>query len=426
MAQVPDIDVSTISVGGSAYTVPFVYQNRAEVFVEVDGVSTTFTWINDGNISITPAPAAGAVVRRYRSTSALELRHDYRNGVPFTPKNIAENNDQLLFVIQEATSTAADAEATANGIAATAAAAVATANAADTKAQLALDTVEASGVNSFNTRTGAVYPQAGDYTAELVTYGAGSVEDALDALRNTVGTTGVVQTSGATGSAKLPAGTTAERDASPALGFTRINSTLSTMEWWTGTVWHALGGDVTGPADSAPYELPCFQNTAGKLLQRSGVYASSGDLRASNMQVGQAGASNNFHIRNPADGTLAISRGNLGTPIADVMRVKANNSVEFPGGVASGVFGTEQTLQSVVRVSGTTYTNTTGKAILAMLNINNYGTTTLTVVVGGLTIVNKSMTTAVTAHTECFVVPIGATYSITASAVATFSVSEFR
>ncbi len=100
MAQVPDIDVSTVSVGGSAYTVPFVYQNRAEVFVEVDGVSTTFTWINDGNISITPAPAAGAVVRRYRSTSALEIRHDYRNGVPFTPKNIAENNDQLLFVVQ--------------------------------------------------------------------------------------------------------------------------------------------------------------------------------------------------------------------------------------------------------------------------------------------------------------------------------------
>ena len=45
MAQVPDIDVTTISVGGSAYTVPFAYQNRAEVFVEVDGVATAFTWV---------------------------------------------------------------------------------------------------------------------------------------------------------------------------------------------------------------------------------------------------------------------------------------------------------------------------------------------------------------------------------------------
>lgn len=131
MAQIPDIDVTTISVGGSAYTVPFAYQNRAEVFVEVDGVSTTFTWINDGNISITPAPAAGAVVRRYRNTSALKIRHDYRNGVPFTPRNIAENNDQLLFVVQESV----------NDTAGTAALALATSEQALDTAQDALDFV---------------------------------------------------------------------------------------------------------------------------------------------------------------------------------------------------------------------------------------------------------------------------------------------
>lgn len=415
MAQVPDIDVSTVSVGGSAYTVPFVYQNRAEVFVEVDGVSTTFTWINDGNISITPAPAAGAVVRRYRSTSALEIRHDYRNGVPFTPKNIAENNDQLLFVVQEATSTAADAEATANGIAATAASAVATANAADAKAQLALDTVEASGVNSFNTRTGAVYPAAGDYTAELVTYGAGSVEDALDALRNTVGTTGVVRTSGTTGSAKLPVGTTAERDISPALGFTRINSTLSTVEWWTGTVWRALEGNVTGPADSVPDELPCFQNTTGKLLQRSGVYASSGNLRASNMQVGQAGASNNFHIRNPANGTLAISRGDLGTPIADVMRVRADNSVEFPGGIADPRAKTNQTAN---RTSGTTYTNTSGMTMIVEVGVVSAGVSSITAAVGSFPPIGNTSTgfAGDDYAAVSFEVPNGMTYKVNISA----------
>lgn len=138
MAQVPDIDVTTVSVGGSAYTVPFVYQNRAEVFVEVNGVSTTFTWINDGNISITPAPVAGAAVRRYRSTSALEIRHDYRNGVPFTPKNIAENNDQLLFVVQEAVETAAQSKAIADGLDADIAAAIAAAEAAEAVAAGAL------------------------------------------------------------------------------------------------------------------------------------------------------------------------------------------------------------------------------------------------------------------------------------------------
>jgi len=139
MAQIPDIDVTTTSVGDSAYTVPFLYQKPEEVFVEVDDVITPYTWINSGNISITPAPAAGAAVRRYRSTSATAIRHDYRNGVPFTPKNIAENNDQLLYVVQEAVHAAASAEDFAGSVlgvaesALTAAnAAVATANAAET------------------------------------------------------------------------------------------------------------------------------------------------------------------------------------------------------------------------------------------------------------------------------------------------------
>ena len=116
MAQVPDIDVSSVSTGGSAYTIPFAYQDRAEVFVEVNGAATAFTWINAGNISIVPAPAVGSVVRRYRSTSALVIRHDYRNGVPFTPKNIAENNDQLLFVAQEAATIATDSLALASSV----------------------------------------------------------------------------------------------------------------------------------------------------------------------------------------------------------------------------------------------------------------------------------------------------------------------
>lgn len=281
MAQVPDIDVSTVSVGGSAYTVPFVYQNRAEVFVEVDGVSTAFTWINDGNINITPAPAAGAVVRRYRSTSALEIRHDYRNGVPFTPKNIAENNDQLLFVVQEATSIAADAEATANGIAATAAAAVTTANAADFKAQLALDTVQASGVNSFKSRTGAVVPEAGDYNSAQVTHGASTVAGELGALGSSItllaGST--VEKTSATGSAKIPAGTTAERPSAPTYGEQRANSTTGAMEWWDGSKWSSMGGSVNdvfyenSQTITQDYTVPVGRNamTAGPISVADGV-----------------------------------------------------------------------------------------------------------------------------------------------------------
>ena len=189
---------------------------------------------------------AGAVVRRYRSTSALAIRHDYRNGVPFTPKNIAENNDQILFVTQEAIETSSQAKAIADGIAGDVAEALGIAQAADEKAQLALDTVEASGVNSFNTRTGAVMPASGDYDSTQIEHGATTVSGELAALGSALtllaGTT--VEKTGATGAAKIPAGTTAERPVAPAFGEQRANSTSGAMEWWDGTKWASMGGSV--------------------------------------------------------------------------------------------------------------------------------------------------------------------------------------
>lgn len=46
-----------------------------------------------------------------------------------------------------------------------------------------------------------------------------------------------VEKTSATGSAKMPAGTTAQRDGSPAVGYTRWNSTLRCNETWDGTEW---------------------------------------------------------------------------------------------------------------------------------------------------------------------------------------------
>lgn len=67
-------------------------------------------------------------------------------------------------------------------------------------------------------------------------------------------------------------------------------------------------------------------------------------------QVGQSNtAANNFTIRTLDDGILRVSRGNAGDASpTDVMRVKADNSVEFPGGI-SGI----STLSAEVVASGT-------------------------------------------------------------------------
>jgi len=46
----------------------------------------------------------------------------------------------------------------------------------------------------------------------------------------------------ATGSATIPAGTTAQRDTTPATGFLRYNSTIASFEGYSGTAWGSVGG----------------------------------------------------------------------------------------------------------------------------------------------------------------------------------------
>jgi len=62
------------------------------------------------------------------------------------------------------------------------------------------------------------------------------------------------------------------------------------------------------------------------------------ELETGAVQVGRSATANqNFHWRNLLDGLLRLSRGNIGEASpADVMRVKADNSVEFPGGISGG------------------------------------------------------------------------------------------
>ena len=71
--------------------------------------------------------------------------------------------------------------------------------------------------------------------------------------------TKVAKTS-ATGSAVLPIGTTAQRDATPAEGYLRGNSTLSQIEAYIGAAWKAIG-DLTQAAANLLY-APIAGNAA--------------------------------------------------------------------------------------------------------------------------------------------------------------------
>lgn len=113
MAQVPNVDVDFDGDGTTAiFDFDFPYQKQSEIFVTVDGVNVTYTWLagNTHSVQVLPAPAIGTKVRVYRSTMAYVPLHEFSAGVPFLPRYVDENNRQLLYATQEAiNSTAGDA-----------------------------------------------------------------------------------------------------------------------------------------------------------------------------------------------------------------------------------------------------------------------------------------------------------------------------
>jgi hypothetical protein len=58
-------------------------------------------------------------------------------------------------------------------------------------------------------------------------------------------TSNFVSTSGATGAASLPAGTTAQRPVTPPSGGTRYNSTTTSLEFWNGSAWETVASSST-------------------------------------------------------------------------------------------------------------------------------------------------------------------------------------
>lgn len=149
-------------------------------------------------------------------------------------------------------------------------------------------------------------------------------------------------------------------------------------------------------------------------------------LKLGGIQIGQSNtASNNFHWRNLLDGLLRLSRGNAGSPLTDVMRVKADNSVEFPGGIASGRAWSDVTAS---RAAATTYTNTTVNDIEVQVtgNITQTAGGNMDVIIDGVTIVNSLTYASGCRNTESFIVPAGSTYRVNMTNATLNKWSELR
>ena len=85
------------------YAINFVlgFLKREDVHVYVDGVETPFTWVNDGLITVSPAPAADALVLIRRIVDKTTLQHDYEDGAVVIEKNLDESNMQSIMAVHE-------------------------------------------------------------------------------------------------------------------------------------------------------------------------------------------------------------------------------------------------------------------------------------------------------------------------------------
>ena len=121
-----------------------------------------------------------------------------------------------------------------------------------------------------------------------------TMEDNADVTDATnVEAAGAVMESGNTASAKIPAGTTAQRDGSPSAGFFRWNTTNSSAEIYDGSAWGLVGGG----------------NTTGKVMwEHSYTVAENYEITSGNNAVtaGPITINSGFSVTVPSGSSWAI------------------------------------------------------------------------------------------------------------------------
>lgn len=126
----------------SVFAVTFPYLDVSDVFVTVDGVAATYTWVSGSSLQLDTVPAAGAEVYPHRVTELDETSTIFNDGAVLTAAKLNEADLRIIYRQQEidgdltglsgdvaeATATGAEAAASADAAAAAATTAAAAAN----------------------------------------------------------------------------------------------------------------------------------------------------------------------------------------------------------------------------------------------------------------------------------------------------------
>jgi len=275
----------------TSFSVTFPYIAKTHVSVKINGVvDATFTWPSDSTVQPTSTPANGAVVRIERTTPTAARLVDFQDATVLDAATLDLDSNDTFYVAQEVvdelennlglttagTEWDADSKRISNAAAGTASTDLVT------KAQLDAVVVTSGNVPTPGNPADngkALVASAGSYswtqlsTASLSeTFSAYSLTVLDDADANAAKATLEVTTA-STGSMVLPVGTTAQRDATPAEGYLRLNSTTNELEVYESAAWRNVRRDQLSTGSTGSITTP-----SGTTAQRDGSPA-NGYLR---------------------------------------------------------------------------------------------------------------------------------------------------
>jgi len=91
------------------FSIPFTYQDTAEISVTVDGVAETgLTFPSSSTVQLTSAPAVGTLVQVRRTTDLSARAVDFASGSVLTEEDLDDSNIQVFHAAQESVDLAAD------------------------------------------------------------------------------------------------------------------------------------------------------------------------------------------------------------------------------------------------------------------------------------------------------------------------------
>jgi hypothetical protein len=91
------------------FSIPFTYQNTAEISVTVNGVAETgLTFPSSSTVLLTSAPATGTLVQVRRTTSLTARAIDFASGSVLTEEDLDDSNIQVFHASQESVDRAED------------------------------------------------------------------------------------------------------------------------------------------------------------------------------------------------------------------------------------------------------------------------------------------------------------------------------